>query len=99
MKRLSPEKLLAIIGPSALTDTLTEMLRRNGISGYTLLQASGAGTSGPQTGMLDIDSNIMLYVILSEERVPALLDEIERLMRKGHHLKAFVSDAAVLAIE
>ena len=48
MKRLCPEKLLAIISPTALTETLTNMLRRKGISGYTLLQTSGVGSSGPR---------------------------------------------------
>lgn len=99
MKRLRPEKLLAIISPTALTETLTNMLRREGISGYTLLQTSGFGSSGPQTGMQDIDSNVLLYVILSEERVSALLDDLERLLRKGHHLKVFVSDVGLLALE
>ena len=99
MKRLCPEKLLAIISPTALTETLTNMLRRKGISGYTLLQTSGVGSSGPQTGMLDIDTNVLLYVILSEERVSTLLDDLERLMHKGHHLKVFVSDVGLLTLQ
>lgn len=99
MKRLRPEKLLTVIVAAALAETLTNMLHRNGITGYTLLQASGSGSTGLQTGMLDGDSNILLYVVLSEERVSTLLDDIERLIRKGHRFKVFVSDVAVLAIE
>ena len=49
--------------------------------------------------MLDIDSNVLLYVILSEERVSTLLDDLERLMHKGHHLKVFVSDVGLLALK
>ncbi len=98
MKRLRPEKMLAIISPTELTETLTNMLHREGVSGYTLLQTSGFGSSGPQTGMLDIDTNVLIYVILSEERVSTLLDDLERLLRKGYHLKVFVSDVGLLTI-
>lgn len=98
MKRLRPEKLLTIISAGALEETLTDMVRRHGVSGYTMLEASGAGSSGIQTGMLDIDTNILLHVILPKKRISTLLDDLERLMRRGQHLKVFVSDIAVLAL-
>ncbi len=96
MKKLRPEKLLTIISAGVLEETLTEMVRRHGVSGYTLLEASGAGSSGIHNRMLDFDTNILMYVVLLEEQIPLLLDDLEHLMRKGHHLKVLVSDVAVL---
>lgn len=97
MKRLSPEKLLTIIAAVELEDTLVEKARKRGVSGYTVIQASGAGSSGVQTGMLDIDTNILMKIILPEPRVSPLLDDLERMIRKGHRLKVFVSEVMVLS--
>lgn len=99
MKRLRPEKLLTIIASSALESTLVELVRKHDISGYTIVEASGAGSSGVQSGMLDIDTNILMHVVLPESRVSPLLDRLERMIRKGHHLKVFVSGIGVLARE
>ncbi len=97
MKRLRPEQLLTIIASSVLESTLVEMVRKHGASGYTIVQASGAGSTGVQSGMLDIDTNILMHIVLPEARIPPLLDRLEQMMQKGHHLKVFVSGIGVLA--
>ena len=99
MKRLRPEKLLTIISTAALAETLTNILCRDGVTGYTVLEASGGGSTGLQTGMLDSDSNILLHVVLPEEMVSTVLDDLERLMSRGHRLKVLVSDVAVLTLK
>lgn len=96
MRRLKPQKLLTVIASSALENTLAALARRHGVTGYTIVQASGAGASGVQSGRLDIDTNILMYVILGQPGLPALLDELEAMARRGHHLKVFVSDIAAL---
>jgi nitrogen regulatory protein PII len=96
MKRLVPEKLLTIIADGALEAKLTALARKSGVSGYTVMEARGAGSSGEQSGNMDIDTNIMFKIILPESRVPALLDAIEKLLKKSYKLKVFVSDVAVL---
>lgn len=99
MHRLTPEKLLTIIASGALEEKIIQLIRKSKVSGYTVVEARGAGSSGEQTGMLDIDTNILVTVILPEARVPHLLDQLERLIKKGHHLKVFVSDVSVLSPE
>lgn len=96
MKRLRPEKLLTIIASSVLESILVGMVRKQGASGYTIVQASGAGSTGVQSGMLDIDTNILMHIVLPDERVPLMLDQLEAMMKKGHHLKVFVSGIGVL---
>lgn len=96
MKRLVQKKLLTIITARELEKMLIAAMTQRGIGGYTVVQASGAGASGIQSGMLDGDTNILIYVILSEARLVTVLDDLEQLMRRGHRLKAIVSDIAIL---
>ena len=99
MHRLFPEKHVTIITSDVLEDKLIGYIRARGASGYTIVRARGAGSSGEQSGLLDIDTNIKIHIILPPERLSGLLDDIEKLIKKGHHLILFVSDVSVLAPE
>lgn len=99
MHRLYPEKLVTVITSEVLEDRLVAAVRKRGASGYTLLRARGAGSEGLQSGMLWIDTNLLLKVILPPERLSGLLDDLDALIAKGHHLTVFVSDVAVLGHE
>ena len=99
MHRLFPEKLVTVITSDVLEDILVARVRNRGASGYTIVRARGAGSSGEQSGMLDIDTNIKFHVILPEDRLSGLLDDFEQLISKGHHLTVFVSDVSVLGPE
>lgn len=96
MKRLEQKKLLTIITARELEKMLVEAMTRRGIGGYTVVEASGAGAFGIQSGMLEGDTNILIYVILSEPRLVTVLDDLEVLMNRGHRLKAIVSDISIL---
>ena len=96
MKSLVPKKLLTIITAREFEAMIIDAARRREVGGYTVVQASGAGASGIQSGMLDIDSNILIYIILSEPRLLALLEDLEDMMQRGYRLKAIVSDIAIL---
>jgi hypothetical protein len=99
MHRLFPEKLVTIITSDVLEDHLVASVRNRGASGYTILRARGAGSSGEQSGILDVDTNIKLHVILPPERMSGMLDDLERLIKKGYHLTVYVSDVSVLGPE
>lgn len=96
MKRLEQKKLLTIITAGELESMLIAAMTKRGIGGYTIVQARGAGASGIQSGMLEGDTNILIYVIISEARLVSVLDDLEVLMKRGHRLKAIVSDIAIL---
>ena len=96
MRRLEQKKLLTIITARELEKKIIDTARRRGVGGYTVVQASGAGSTGIQSGMLDSDSNILIYIILSEPRLITLLDDLENLMARGYRLKAIVSDISIL---
>ena len=99
MHRLFPKKHVTIITSDVLEDKIIGFIRARGASGYTIVRARGAGSSGEQSGLLDVDTNIKIHIIMSPERLPGLLDDIEGLLKKGHHLILFVGDVSVLAPE
>ena len=99
MHRLFPEKHVTIITSDVLENTIVGYIRARGASGYTIVRARGAGSSGEQTGLFDIDTNIKIHIIMPPEKLSGLLDDIEQLLKSGHHLILFVSDVAVLGPE
>jgi nitrogen regulatory protein PII len=99
MPRLHQEKMVTVITTDILEDHLTALLRKNGVSGYTIISARGAGASGEQSGMLSVDANIKLQVVIPEPRLEKLLDCLDALLQKGYHLTVFVADVAVMRPE
>ena len=99
MHRLFPQKLLTIITTDTLEKRLVAIVRDRGASGYTIVKAHGAGSSGEVTGELDVDTNIKFHVIVPQGRMSAMLDDVEALINEGEHLTVFVSDVAVLSPE
>jgi PII-like signaling protein len=99
MQRLVPEKLVTVISSDVLEERLVKVMRQCGVSGYTLLRARGAGSDGLQSGNLDVDTNVVLKVIVPPERVSSMIDRLEALIQKGYHLTVFVSDVDVLGGE
>ena len=96
MRRLEQKKMLTIITSRALEKMIIEAVRRRGVGGYTVVQASGAGASGIQSGMLDSDSNILIHIILSEARLVSLLDDFDDMMSRGYRIKVIVTDISIL---
>ncbi|NCA68994.1 MAG: transcriptional regulator [Sphingobacteriia bacterium] len=99
MHRLVPEKLVTIITTSVLEARLVNVVRKRGVSGYTLLRARGAGSDGLQSGTLDADTNLLMKIVLPPERLSGLLDDLEGLIDMGYHLTVFASDVDVLGPE
>lgn len=98
MVDLYPEKLITIITTSTLEERLVRIFRQRGTSGYTIVAARGAGSRGEQSG-LNFDANILVKVILPADRLHPVLDDLKRLIGRGHHLTVFVSDVAVITPE
>ena len=99
MHRLFPQKLLTIITTDTLEQRLVDIVRKRGASGYTIVKAIGAGSSGEASGELDVVTSIKFHVIVPQGRMSAMLDDVEVLINEGEHLTVFVSDVAVLGPE
>jgi len=96
MRPLEHKKLLTLIAPREFQRLLVDTLQRREVGGYTIVPATGAGAFGVRAGLLDGDSSIVIYVILSEPRLLAVLEDIDALMRNGYRLKALVQDIGIL---
>lgn len=99
MYRLNPERLVTIITTDALEGRLVASVRQRGANGYTIVRARGAGSSGEQSGMLEVDTNIKLHVVMPSEQLADLLGDLARMLRQGHHMTVYVSDVEVLAVD
>jgi len=99
MANLYPHKLVNVVTLDVLQDKLKEMFRRHGVSGYTIIRVTGEGDSGESAGTLDFEANIMIKVIIPEEKLQRLLDGLQRQIAKGYHLTIFVSDIEVITPE
>lgn len=96
MRPLEHKKRLTLIVPNELRPLIINTLRDCDTRGYTMWSASGAGTSGIQSGVFDADSNMVIEVILAEQHLTTVLEHIQALMDGGYRLRALVSDISVL---
>jgi len=46
--------------------------------------------------MLDSDSNILIYIILSEARLVSVLDDLDDMMNRAYRIKVIVTDISIL---
>jgi nitrogen regulatory protein PII len=99
MTQSYPMKLINIVANAALEDRLVAIADRHGSSGYTVLEARGAGSAGLQTGVLEGGSNILFMLVVPESKLDEVLADVERLMKRGHHLAAFITDTQVMRRE
>lgn len=96
MRSLEQKKLLTIITAHAFKGIVTETLKARAVGGYTVVDATGVGAFGVQSGALDSDSNVLIYVILSETRLNLLLTDLDALMSRSYRLKVIVTDISIL---
>jgi len=96
MRPLEHKKLLTIIAPREFRRLLVDTLRKREVGGYTVVNATGAGTTGLRSGLLGADANVLIYVIVSAGRLEGVLEDLDELMRGGYRLKALISDLALL---
>jgi len=96
MRSLEPKKLLTLITAHAFKSIVIERLKAREVGGYTLVDATGVGAFGVQSGALDSDSNVLIYVILSEARLNVLLEDFDDLMNRSYRLKVIVTDVMIL---
>ncbi len=99
MAQLHSMKLINIVANVTLEERLVDLAEAHATSGYTVLEARGAGSAGLQTGVLEGGSNILFMLIVPESKLAEVMVDVERLMKRGHHLACFVSDTQVMRPE
>ena len=89
-------KSLQIIINSTFENKLIEILKRNGVTGYTQLNARGDGESGVQDGHSDGESNVMFIVLVSSLLAEMLIENLNKYRDIGHHILIYTHDAQIL---
>jgi len=92
-------KLINVVANTTLEERLVDIAEAHGTSGYTILEARGAGGAGLQTGVLEGGSNILFMLIVTEAKLDEVMVDIDKLMKRGHHLACFVTDTQVMRRE
>lgn len=99
MVQFHPMKLINVVANATLEERLVSIANAHDASGYTVLEARGAGSAGLQTGALEGESNILFLLGVPESKVEAVLADVEKLIKRGHHLAVFITDTQVLRKE
>ena len=81
--------LITIICEAVLQDRLVQLLKKLGTSGYTIVQAQGAGGHGRRMGdIAGYNTNIEVKTIATSDIADQLLEELKSL-QANHALIAF----------
>jgi nitrogen regulatory protein PII len=94
-----PMKIINIIANATLEARLIGIADAHGTSGYTVMDTRGWGSAGLQSGVLEGESNILFMLIVSESKLNAVTTDVEKLMKRGHHLAMFICDTQVMRRE
>ena len=80
-------------------ERLIELAEAHQASGYTIMEARGAGSAGLQTGALEGESSLLFMLAVPLEKLDEVLADVNRLVKRGHNLAVFISDTQVMRRE
>ena len=89
-------KSVQIIINATFENKLIQILKRNGVTGYTQLGVRGDGESGVQDGHSEGESNVMFIVLVSTMLSEILIESLNKYREIGHHILVYTHDAEVL---
>lgn len=87
------QKMIQIITSNTLESRVKKIFRKLEIKSFTFFTVNGEGDSGLQSGHFDADSNVLFMLMLPEEKMPALIDELNNEIKKGYHHFVFSMNA------
>lgn len=85
-------KLVTIIAPCTLGDTIMSDLREVGVTGYTTARVDGQGSHGARRFGLTDEPNIRIDTLVSAELAQVILERMDARSIE-HGLVAFAQDA------
>lgn len=90
------KKVVHVVASADLEQRLVKIADQYNAGGYTIYQARGSGDAGIQSGALDVDSNIVFMMVVSESRLEPILESLDKMIKRGYQMIAYVLDAQVL---
>lgn len=89
-------KLLTIYTEAALESSLIKELEQHGVSGYTISNARGKGSSGSRTASWEANSNIRVEVLCSDQLATTLAQALHKKYAKNYAMMTYLTNAEVL---
>jgi hypothetical protein len=89
-------RLVTIVAASELWARLESDLRRLGVKGYTLVDASGRGGHGLREGSLLVTGNVRVETLVSPEVAHAIFEHLAHTY-PGREIIAYEQDVRALA--
>jgi hypothetical protein len=96
---LHAKKVVHVVASADIESRLVRIAEKYNHGGYTIYQARGGGATGLQSGMLDVDSNIVFMMVVDEQRSEPILVELDKMIKRGFQMIVYVTDAQVLRRE
>lgn len=88
--------LLTVITETFARPAIDTLLRRHGLTGYTVSAVEGAGHKGERSGDLDALSNLRLEVITTDVMAERVLAELERDYFPRYAMIAYAAEVRVV---
>lgn len=95
MNRKAGVRLVTIVAEAVLAPSIIALLKETGVSGYTLVDASGEGSRGRRTGEIPGD-NVRVETLVALETADALLAQLSQRWFADYAVVAWVVDAEVV---
>ncbi len=86
---------LTMVGERLLRDQLLDVLRRHGVSGWTITLAEGEGSRGVRASEW-AGRNVQIDTLVSRETADAILEEVSERFFEDWALIAYTVEARVL---
>ena len=93
------KKVIHVVASADIEARLIKIAEEFNGGGYTIYPARGGGATGVQSGLLDVDSNIAFMMVVSEPDLEPILTALDRMIKRGYQMIAYVHDAQVLRRE
>lgn len=101
--KLSPKKKISVIVENTYKENIIQLLEKSGVSGFTVyrgIQGKGRnGIKGDYGGLGDVDMNVEIVTITSEQVAENILKGLQKAINRGIILIVHVIDVTVLRDE
>jgi len=97
--KLYDAKLLTIICEILARESIVEILKKHGITGYTTYEVDGKGARGLRGRGLKNEKNVKIEVITRKERLSDVVEEVSRTLFADFAVVLHVGDIGVLRPE
>ncbi len=97
--KLYGAKLLAVTCEILARESVIDILKKHGITGYTTYEVDGRGARGLRGQGLKNERNVKVEAIMREESLSGVVEEISRTLFANFAVVLYVSDVGVLRPE